>query len=183
VVPELPIPLKRLGVTVMLDVPCGDFSWMSRVDLGNIAYTGGDIVVSLIERNKKIYSRPNLSFVKLNLLMDHLPASDLVLCRDCLIHFSNDDVFSALRNICSNGARYLLSTTFWTRDRNRDNATGQMRLINIEARPFHLPQPLQLLNQEYTEQGGVYTDKSLGLWALEDVRRATHCHPWLCPTP
>src|SRR5688572_32614789 len=38
-----PWPL-RLNAHRLLEVPCGDFNWMSHVDLSRIEYTGGDIV-------------------------------------------------------------------------------------------------------------------------------------------
>src|ERR1700690_4609194 len=39
-IPEL---IADLGVRSILDIPCGDFNWMSRLDLG-VDYTGADIV-------------------------------------------------------------------------------------------------------------------------------------------
>src|SRR5947207_8580346 len=48
---ELPKALRRLGVQVLLDAPCGDFTWMERVDLGDIQYIGGDIVSAIVEEN------------------------------------------------------------------------------------------------------------------------------------
>ena len=40
----LPVLLRRHGVRSMLDIPCGDFHWMSRVDLAGVDYIGADIV-------------------------------------------------------------------------------------------------------------------------------------------
>src|SRR5688572_773801 len=52
---ELPGFLKSLGIKSMLDAPCGDCNWISKIDLSNIDYTGVDIVPELIESNKKKY--------------------------------------------------------------------------------------------------------------------------------
>src|SRR4051812_28060105 len=41
---ELPQALRKLEARVLLDVPCGDFTWMGHVDLSGIQYIGGDIV-------------------------------------------------------------------------------------------------------------------------------------------
>src|ERR1700730_10549875 len=46
---ELPRLLRKLAVTSLLDAPCGDAGWISRVDLG-VRYLGVDIVPALIER-------------------------------------------------------------------------------------------------------------------------------------
>jgi hypothetical protein len=41
---ELPLALRQLEARALLDVPCGDFTWMEQVDLSGIEYIGGDIV-------------------------------------------------------------------------------------------------------------------------------------------
>src|ERR1700687_2346631 len=45
---ELPRLLEKLGVTSLLDAPCGDAGWINRASLG-VQYVGIDIVPSLIE--------------------------------------------------------------------------------------------------------------------------------------
>ena len=44
---ELPALLRRLGVTSLLDAPCGDAAWILRADLG-VRIVGVDIVPDLI---------------------------------------------------------------------------------------------------------------------------------------
>ena len=41
---ELPKALHELDAKVLLDVPCGDFTWMEHVDLSGIEYIGGPTV-------------------------------------------------------------------------------------------------------------------------------------------
>ena len=41
---SLPIIFNKYGIESMLDVPCGDFNWMSKVDIQDVIYVGGDIV-------------------------------------------------------------------------------------------------------------------------------------------
>ena len=168
---DLPILLRRLAVTTMLDIPCGDWLWMNRLHLEAIGYIGADIVTEIVEENQRLYSRPNVRFMRLNLIVDPLPKVDLVLCRDCLMHFSIDDVFRALKNICVSGSTYLLTTTFPSRRRNQRIATGQWQPINLEAEPFRLPKPLQTIVEENRLQAGMYPDKSLGLWEVDQVRQ------------
>jgi hypothetical protein len=150
----------------MLDIPCGDFWWMKEVELGNICYTGADIVHDLVEGNKQ-YENRNRSFRKLDLIRDELPAVDLVFVRDCLVHLSFEDIFKALQNIVDSKSRYLLTTTFTARDKNRDIATGQWRALNLVLAPFNLPQPEVLINEYHPKKE--YADKCLGLWHIRDV--------------
>jgi hypothetical protein len=109
-------------------------------------------------------------FYKRNLIIDKLQKVDLVLCRDCLVHLSFTDIFSALNNIIDSGATYLLTTTFTSRSENRNITTGQWRTLNLEIPPFSFPSPLKIINERCTEGDGVYADKSLGLWRIEDIQ-------------
>lgn len=168
---ELPGMLKVLGVSSLLDVPCGDFHWMSMVPLDGISYIGGDIVLPLIEKNREAHQRSGIAFRRMDLLTDTLPRADIIMCRDGLVHLSNADIFQAIRNFVQSGSEYLLTTTFADRKRNDDILTGDWRPLNLEAPPFHFPQPLRLINEECTELDGAYPDKSLGLWRLADLRQ------------
>jgi len=167
---RLPALLAELDVSTILDVPCGDFFWMKHVPMDDVEYVGGDILPEIIQRNDELHRRPNVNFRALNLLKDDLPKVDLILCRDCLVHFSYRDALTALQNICDSGSTYLLTTTFADRRRNHDIATGQFRPLNLEAHPINLPPPILLINENCTEWDGAYQDKSLGLWRTADLR-------------
>lgn len=182
VIRELPGFLRRHGITSMLDAPCGDFNWMRHVDLSGIDYTGADIVPELVAANQTAYGGPGRRFQTLNLIEDRLPQADLILCRDCLFHFSHADVFRALENCAASGARYLLTTTFLYRTypRNGDIQTGQWTPINLEMPPYELAPPIALLIEGstegifYGEEVGVVpqSDRCLGLWHMDAVRDA-----------
>jgi hypothetical protein len=167
---ELPALCRRLSIDSMLDIPCGDFYWMRQVDLSGIDYRGADIVPDLIDENRQ-YENANVHFSNLNLIRDPLPKVD-IFCRDCLVHLSFADAISALNNIVVSGATYLLTTTFTGRDKNKNIVTGDWRTLNLERSPFSLPTPLVTINEGCTEDGGIHADKSLGLWKVEDIKRA-----------
>lgn len=169
---ELPILLNDFNISTMLDIPCGDFYWMNSVNLKGIDYIGADIVRDLIQSNREKYKRDNVCFKNLNLIRDKMPRVDLVFCRDCLVHFSFDDIFLALHNICDSQSELLLTTTFTDRKDNYDIVTGQWRVINLEVAPFMFPKPLKIINEECTERNGIYKDKSLALWRIRDIRES-----------
>lgn len=169
IIAALPGLFGDYNVRSMIDIPCGDFHWMRTVDLGCISYLGADIVQELIERNQR-YAADGVAFRKLNLLEDPLPRVDLLFCRDCLVHFSFEDVFKALHNITASGSELLLTTTFPARARNVPIATGQWQPLNLERAPFCLPQPLKIITEGCTEWEGSYMDKSLGLWRVSDLK-------------
>lgn len=165
----LPPLLRKYGIRSVLDVPCGDFHWMKEVDLGEVRYTGGDIVRELVDANNRRYGTETVDFLNLNIILDPLPEADLVFVRDCLVHFSYTDVFRALRNVCGSGSHYLLMTTFsFDHRRNRDIWTGDWRPLNFRKEPFGFPEPLEVLRENHPLEE--YSDKSLGLWRIRDVR-------------
>ena len=166
---ELRKALRSLGARTLLDVPCGDFSWMQHVDLSGIEYVGGDIVPSIVEQNQRRYASENRRFLHLDLTKDILPAADVLLCRDCLVHLSYANIRAALSNIARSKIRYLLMTSFPGRQDNYDVADGNWRALDFEAPPFSFPKPVLAIVEECTEEGGSYSDKSLVAWRVNDL--------------
>lgn len=166
---RLPQLLQSIGALSLLDAPCGDFNWMKHVVHGVQEYTGVDILEDLIGANQQRYAGNGRKFLRLDLSSDVLPRADVILCRDCLVHFSAHDVLRSLANFKRCGADYLLTTTFPRRSANEDIPTGGWRPINLELAPFCFPPPLRVINERCTEDGGRYADKSLGLWRLSDL--------------
>lgn len=164
---RLPLLLRQLGVASMLDIPCGDFLWMKDVPFELSSYIGADIVETLIDINNTLYGNPCRSFVKLDAVKDRIPPVDLIFNRDCLVHFSANDIVASLRNFRRSGSTYLLTTTFTGRRHNAPIETGGWRPVNLQAPPFNLPYPMKIINERCTQSG--YPDKSLALWKLEDI--------------
>jgi len=156
----------------MLDIPCGDFNWMRNVDLKGISYIGADIVAELVVANQKSNNSEQFRFELLNMVEDTLPKVDLILARDCLVHFSYDDTRKALANIVSSRSKYLLSTSFVNRERNYNIATGEWRPINLNLSPYNFPESEMILNENCTQDDGAYPDKSLLLWKVKDLSLA-----------
>lgn len=161
----LPAIFKRHHIQTFLDVPCGDFYWMSRTDLTGVKYVGGDIVPALIEQNMKRYGSDSTTFRAINLMESDLMPADLILVRDCLVHLSLRDAGKAIANIKKSGIRYLLTTTFVDVDHNEDITTGQWRKLNLTKPPFNFPPAVELIDEKCTESELAH-GKRLGLWEV-----------------
>jgi hypothetical protein len=185
---ELPRLVADLGIRSFLDAPCGDYYWMSRIDLGVETYLGVDVVPEVIKRNRDKFGGPGREFRILDVIQNAIPQVDLIFSRDCLVHFSNDDVGRALDNFKRSGAKYLATTTFVGRTENaEDIVTGGWRPINLSLAPFSLPQPFQVIDEQCTEiykynEHGVkvtnedevreerrFSDKAIGVWRIADL--------------
>jgi SAM-dependent methyltransferase len=162
---QLPALLDELGVETLLDAGCGDFHWLGAADLPVRRYTGVEVVPELVAELAARYGDAGRDFVAADITRDRLPRVDLVLCRDVLIHFPDDDVLRALENF-RRSARWLLTTTFVDRERNEPIELGEWRTLNLQAPPFELPEPKRLLDDIPLVDRELYLDKRLALWEL-----------------
>ena len=167
---QLPRLIEAIGATSMLDLPCGDFGWLSTVPL-DLDYTGGDIVAALVASNEERFGGPGSRrrFLRLDLTADPLPRADVVLCRDCLVHLSFDHIRQAFENLRRSGSTWLLTTTFLDHHENVDIDSGDWRILNLTRPPFNLPTPGGVLVEGCLESEGAYADKALGLWRITDL--------------
>ena len=165
---SLPGLLYDIGTKTLLDIPCGDFHWLSDVDLG-VSYVGADIVQTLVNENAARYASPQRQFLRLDLTRDLLPKADVVLCRDCLVHLSYSNISRAISNIKRSGATYLLMTNFLELEENRDIEDGDWRPLNFQRAPFHFDVPQISVLENCGEEGGAYSDKALCLWRTAEI--------------
>ncbi len=164
---ELPRLLAKLEVTSLLDAPCGDAGWINQADIG-VGLIGVDIVPALIESLKaraaagEIHGEYHLA----DITRDALPRCDAILCRDALVHLSFANIERALANFRRSGAAWLITTTFPGWQTNADCEDGDWRALNFERPPFNWDAPVELINENCTEAGGGWRDKSVGVWRL-----------------
>lgn len=168
IVEQLPTLLRSLGTRTMLDIPCGDFAWMRHVDLSGIEYLGCDIVRSMIEQNQIAYGGDAVRFEVRDLTSDPLPAVDVVLVRDCFVHLPNRLIWKAIGRLKDSGATWLLTTTH-PGVANANVSIGRWRPLDLTAPPFSFGPPTNVIVEGCTERGGVWRDKSLGLWRIADL--------------
>jgi hypothetical protein len=164
---ELPRLIESLGVETLLDAPCGDYYWMRSLNLKLKRYVGADIVPALVRANQENYASDIVLFRNLDITRDELPPSDLILCRDCLVHLPLRAALDALHNFERSGSRYLLTTTYpnLLNTNKQLVITGNWRPIDLTLPPFSLPAPTLIINEECTEADD-FKEKSLGLWDL-----------------
>lgn len=174
-VKELKTLFNDFNICSILDIPCGDFHWMKESSaLDNIQYSGGDIVDEIIDSNTELYSKENISFNVLDITKDTLPSCDLIMIRDCLVHFNFDKIEETFDNLKNQNYKYALITSFTERPNNVDlNQIGEWRPINLCKPPFSLSEPIKVINENCSEGNGIYSDKSMCLWKKEDLDSVT----------
>jgi len=167
----LPVIIKVVGATSILDAGCGDFTWMQDTELGVEKYIGVDIADFVINQNNKKYANSYRSFYLKDVVKDPLPQVDIIFCRDCLAHLSNEDIILAIKNFKQSGAKYLLTSTYPKVTVNNDIASGNFRGVNLRAYPFHFPIPVILFEEISAEEDMKRWGKWMALWRLDDILR------------
>lgn len=164
---SLPGLIGDLKIHTLLDLPCGDLHWLSKIELPVARYIGGDIVPELVERASNQHGRPDRTFRLVDLCNDPLPEADLLLCRDCFIHLSEDMIFLAIDNILRSNIRFLLITTY-PGGRNRSIRTGDFFTIDLCAAPYNFPLPIKVLEDWVPP----FDRRQLALWETDSLRAA-----------
>lgn len=165
---ELIYLVNKLNIKSILDVPCGDINWMSKVDLKNIRYYGFDIVKELIEQNKEKFKNKNYNFECKDAISDKLPQVDLILCRDLIIHFPIKEIWNLLNNFIKSGSKYLLiSKSINQNTYNQNIEFGSWSPRNLEKPPFNFPKPLYLVLDHDNESHGC---GAMGLYKISHLR-------------
>lgn len=149
--------LSDLKIETLVDVGCGDWTWMSQLELP-CNYLGLDIVENVVERNRAAYCRPGVDFRQIDAVDEPIPDCGAVLCREVIFHLSFADGLSLIRNI-KDHAEWLLITTDTTIWFNSDIPTGDFRMLNLQQRPFHFPRPERELCDD-----GLVAGRKLAVW-------------------
>jgi hypothetical protein len=160
---SLPGVLRSLGTEVLVDVGCGDFTWMKELSL-DCRYIGIDIVSHLIEENTQRYGSETRTFQVLDATIAPIPAADTVLCREVLFHLSFPDSRRLIGSIERCGARHLIATTDRSVQLNAEIESGDFRRLNLMRAPYRFPEPLISL-----ADNGVSEDRALGVWRVADL--------------
>lgn len=165
---ELPGFLEKHRIKTLFDAPCGDFNWFQHVELSGVRYTGGDIVREMVAANQKSFGGDSVSFIHFDIVKDDAPQVDLWFCREVLLHFSYELIFSFFENFVRSGVPCLLVSTHHEFPENIDIPTGTGRPLNLEIAPFNLPAPIDFVDDDIKGRRPM----RMGLWSREMIMEA-----------
>ena len=137
----------------ILDAPCGDCAWISKIFDTDIKYTGIDIVEDLIFKNELSFkSRSNINFYCKDLSeYKKFDNYDFILMRDFFIHLPIPIIKKILINLKNSNCKYFAFNSYESIVENKEISTGQHRKINLLKEPFNMVKPfykIQEINNE-----------------------------------
>lgn len=152
----LPHVLTHHRINNILDLGCGDFNWLSTIDLSRISYTGWDHQTDIINANSCRYRDHHFAAVNIT-TVDFVPAFDLIIARDVLIHLPTPLALNVLQKIRRSHSRYLLASNFPGADNNPPNPHDlngfYYRPTDLEAAPFNMTRRIDAVNEPGREPG------------------------------
>lgn len=133
----------------VIDIGCGDWQFSKLIDWKDVNYTGIDCVKSVVEKNQKDYTKPNVKFLQLDILKDKLELkADMIILKDVLQHWPNADISRTLGTLIHH-AKYILITN--SVDKSTDGTTpdialGGFRPLSRTKRPLSILSPERVLS-------------------------------------
>lgn len=95
--------IRSNNIKTVYDFGCGDWQFTKLIDWSNVDYTGVDCVKSLIDNHNEKYKTDNINFIHMLNFKDFFDVKgDMVILKDVLQHWRNDEIILFLDNIKSN---------------------------------------------------------------------------------
>ncbi len=133
--------LNEHGIQSVVDCGCGDWQSTRYLDWTGIAYTGIDIVPTVVEANQNQFATQTVRFICDNFCTMDLPSADLAICKDALQHLPDAQVQKFLQQLYK--FRYVLITNDLGDNQSRDSVLianpYHFARLDVTLPPFSLP--------------------------------------------
>jgi SAM-dependent methyltransferase len=133
--------LRSNRIASVVDLGCGDWQTARYLDWRGIDYAGID-VSSVALKAAAQFARPGIRFLQVNAVSGDLPDADLLIAKDVLQHWSNDDILAFLPKLRKYRAALIVNgfpENLMGR-LNENIATGAYhRPLDLSQPPFGLP--------------------------------------------
>lgn len=130
--------LKENNVKTVVDFGCGDWSSTYLINWELTQYIGLDVVKSVILENKKRYLAKNIDFAEIAGKEDIVNFSaDLLIVKDVLMHWCNEDIVEFLNLAIPNFKYILLINTSIGAAENRPNTSPNFQPLSYKEYPLN----------------------------------------------
>lgn len=127
--------IEENKIKTVYDFGCGDWSFSRLIDWSSVKYTGIEVVESVVE-NLKQYEDDNVRFVFLkDIERFYKCKGDLLIIKDVLQHWTNDEITEFLDNI-ENQFKFILITNSSTQDVDWQDTPERNRPLSANYYPL-----------------------------------------------
>ena len=140
------------------DFGCGDWAFSKLIDWGNSQYTGIETVKFLVDDVLFRYRTDNIKFVYMkNATTFYTRKGDLLLIKDVLQHWNNQEIIEFLDHVIPN-FKYILITNSRTQSEDWQDSENRSRPLSCKFYPLKKFNPEPMLS---------YGDKEISLISNE----------------
>jgi hypothetical protein len=126
-------------IKTVLDVGCGDWNFSRLLDWSGIKYVGIDVSDLALERAEE-FSSDNIKFYELDAISCDLPDADLVILKDVIQYWSNNEILEFLPKL-KKFKKVLVVGSMLENDAlmiNHETTFGEYHDIDLSQPPFAL---------------------------------------------
>jgi len=129
--------LKEKNISSVIDYGCGDWQSSHLINFDGIEYLGIDCVDSVIDNNTIKYSKDNIKFKVLYQLEEFFDyKADLLILKDIIQHWTNQEVDYFLPNVIKNFKYVLLNNSSHQSFDNQDDVENRARPLSVNYEPL-----------------------------------------------
>ena len=151
--------IRDNNIKTIWDLGCGDWQFSQFIDWDGVDYTGVDCVKTVISDNIRDYSTDNIHFKHMdisNSVEKIEPKRDLIILKDILQHWSNEDINRFMDILVDQGHKYILLINGYKdakgTDRTIDNRYKYAK-IDCEKEPLKKYNPKVLFTYRFKQVG------------------------------
>lgn len=128
--------ISSLKLGSLLDLGCGDLTWIPKAISSSFDYVGVDVYDRIIQSHH--VNHPYWQFKIIDAIKESLPSADLILIKDVIIHLTNNQIKKLLSNVADSDFKYLLiSMTIEKRIKDIIDPPWFYSEVNLRDAPFH----------------------------------------------
>ena len=135
--------IKDHNVKSILDLGCGDWTWMSKIrnKFSEVSYEGWDASENMVKCLNDRYSNENTKFRVKDIVTSEFPDVDLIICRDVLFHLDK----KLSKHVTDKTKNCLFISTSYNNQQTNNNIGKYNHIenwgfykINLRISPFNL---------------------------------------------
>ena len=144
--------INKPEVNSVIEIGCGDWEVSSRINWSGVTYTGYDVVEGLIDYNKQIFGKDNITFVcDADIIKNNNSKADLLIIKDVFQHLPPSFCKDFIKSIPANFKYNLITNDCGG---NKEISFGGYNGNDFSSDPFNMKYKIMIeWIQKFAEAG------------------------------
>ena len=137
--------IDKYDIKSVIDLGCGDCTWIPTTKTFSIDYMGIDIVESVINKNITKYGN---KFVHGNIIEMEIPKGDLFIIRDVIFHMKLDNILKLFNNIKDKFKYIMITSCINLKNKDQLDDKYHYTEVNLNIEPFNKTKYLDIIYEK-----------------------------------